>query len=553
MKKLLLVFFLGVGISGCADLVRQPLTPVDVKILAINDFHGNLKAPEEGITIVDPNDKTKKIQVPAGGSERMATLVNELRAKNANNIFVAAGDLIGASPILSSLFHHEPTVESLSLMDLEVTSVGNHEFDRGKDELIRLQTGGCHPKDGCKGPRPFKGARFQYLAASTINTESGKTIFPAFYVKKFDGIPVAFIGLTLKGTPNVVAPSGVKGLEFKDEADTVNAVVVELKKQNIEAFVVLIHEGGFPTGDYNECPGISGPIVDIVKKFDKAIDLVISGHTHKAYNCVIDGRLVTSGDKYGTIVSEIDVKLERKTGDVIYAKANNLIVRADTYAEDPAQTKLIAEYEALSASLAGRVVGFITASFPQTENSAGESMVGDLIADAHLMATRAEKDGGAVIAFMNPGGIRTGIVKRPDGKVTYGDIFTPQPFSNSLVTLTLTGEQIKKLLEQQWLDQPKPRFLQISRGFTYTWDAARPTGTRVLSHTIKLNGRPIDMKAAYRVTANEFLAGGGDGFSVMKEGKDRHFGIFDLQALEAYIQANSPLTPSERDRIRREN
>jgi 5'-nucleotidase len=238
--------------------------------------------------------------------------VQQLRAKNPNHIFVAAGDLIGATPLLSALFKDEPTIESLSLMGLEASAVGNHEFDKGAAELLRMQNGGC-AADGCKGPAPFKGAQFQYLAASTVDTASGKTLLPAYHVKSFQGIPVAFIGLTLKDTPTIVVPAGVAGLEFRDEAETVNALVPQLRAQGIEAIVLLIHEGGVPTGDYNECPGISGPIVDIVKKLDKAVDLVISGHTHRAYNCRIDGRLVTSGDKYGTIVTEIDLVLDPKT------------------------------------------------------------------------------------------------------------------------------------------------------------------------------------------------------------------------------------------------
>ena len=268
---------------------------VDLRILAINDFHGYLRPSPGGIKIADPADKTKKIMVEAGGAEHMATLVKQLREGNKNTIFVAAGDLIGASPLLSAMFHDEPTIESLSMMGLAVASVGNHEFDEGKDELLRMQNGGCHPTDKCLGPHPFTGAKFHYLAASTIEKDTGKTVFPAYEIREFEGIPVAFIGLTLKGTPNIVSPVGVAGLEFKDEAETVNALVPELKARGVEAIVVLIHEGGFPTGDYNECPGISGPIVDIVRKFDRAVDVVISGHTHQAYVCDIDGRLVTSG------------------------------------------------------------------------------------------------------------------------------------------------------------------------------------------------------------------------------------------------------------------
>ena len=283
---------------------------VDLRILAINDFHGYLRASSSGIRIADPADKTKKITVPAGGSEHLATLVKQLSEGHKNTIFVAAGDLIGASPLLSAMFHDEPTIESLSMMGLAIASVGNHEFDEGGAELKRMQNGGCHPVDNCRGPHPFLGAKFHYLAASTVETATGKTIFPPYEIREFDGIPVAFIGLTLKGTSGIISPTSATGLEFHDEAETVNALVPELKARGIEAIVVLIHEGGYPTGDYNECPAISGAIVDIVKKFDRAVDVVISGHTHRAYTCQIDGRLVTSGDKYGTVVTTIDLKLD---------------------------------------------------------------------------------------------------------------------------------------------------------------------------------------------------------------------------------------------------
>jgi len=531
----------------------QAAPPIDLRILAINDFHGNLLPPPGGIRIADPDDNTRKINVPAGGAEHMATLVKQLRQGTRNTIFVAAGDLIGASPFLSAMFHDEPTIESLSMMGLEVASVGNHEFDEGKAELLRMQNGGCHPTDNCRGPHPFLGARFHYLAASTIETASGKTIFPPYEVREFDGIRVAFIGLTLKGTPNLVSPVSVAGLEFRDEADTVNALVPELKAQGIEAIVVLIHEGGFPAGDYNECPGISGPIVDIVRKFDRAVDVVISGHTHQAYVCAIDGRLVTSGDKYGTVVTTIDLKLDPATRDVVSAKADNVIVRTGAYAKDPEQTALLASYDKFAAPIANRPAGSITQTLSRTPNDAGESPLGDIVADAQLAATSADKNGGAVIAFTNPGGVRTDIPKKEQGGVTYADVFASQPFRNQLVTLTLTGMQIKNMLEQQWLDPKRPRVLQISKGFSYAWDNAKPYGDRIIADRMSLHGQRIDPATSYRVTVNNFLAVGGDGFTVLKEGSAQQFGVYDVDALYAYFQANSPLSPGQPDRINRLN
>jgi 5'-nucleotidase len=527
---------------------------VDLRILAINDFHGYLRPSPGGIRVADPEDKTKKIAVPAGGAEHMATLVKQLRENHKNTIFVAAGDLIGASPFLSAMFHDEPTIESLSMMGLEVAAVGNHEFDEGGDELKRMQNGGCHPVDKCQGSHPFLGAKFRYLAASTIEKNTGTTIFPPYAIREFDGIAVAFIGLTLKATPDIISPVSAAGLEFKDEADTVNALVPELKARGAEAIVVLIHEGGYPTGDYNECPEISGPIVEIVKKFDRAVDVVITGHTHQAYVCEIDGRLVTSGDKYGTLVTAIDLKLDPNSRDVISAKADNIIVRTAAYAKDPEQTALLEAYDKFAAPIANRRAGSITETLSRAPNEAGESALGDIIADAQLAATRAGKDdSGAAIAFTNPGGLRADITKKSDGTVSYADVFASQPFRNQLVTLTLTGSQIKNMLEQQWLDPRRPRILQVSKGFSYAWDNAKPNGDRVIAASMLLNGERIDPAKNYRVTVNNYLSVGGDGFTVLKEATAPQIGVFDADALYAYFQANSPIAPMAPDRIKRLN
>jgi 5'-nucleotidase len=534
--------------------MRRPRAPErKPRRLICESWHGYLQPPPGGIRIADPGDKTNKIAVEAGGAEHMATLVRQLRQGARNSIFVAAGADQVASPFLSALFHDEPTIESLSMMGLEVASVGNHEFDEGKEELLRMQNGGCHPTDGCQGPHPFTGARFRYLAASTIEKSTGTTVFPPYAIREFEGIPVAFIGLTLKGTPDIVSPVSVAGLEFKDEADTVNALVPELRARGVEAIVVLIHQGGFPAGDYNECPEISGPIVDIVKKFDRAVDVVISGHTHQAYVCEIDGRLVTSGDKYGTLVTAIDLKLDPVTHDVISAKADNVIVRTGAYARDPEQTALIESYDRVAAPIANRPAGSITETLSRTPNDAGESALGDIVADAQLAATRADKDGGAVIAFTNPGGVRADIPKKAESAVTYADVFSSQPFRNQLVTLTLTGAQIKDALEQQWLDPKRPRILQVSKGFNYTWDSAKPYGERVLADRMSLNGQPIDPVKSYRVTVNNYLAVGGDGFTVLKEGTGQQFGIYDVDALYGYFQANTPVAPVAAGRIARLN
>jgi 5'-nucleotidase len=526
--------------AGCAT---APGGPVTVKLLAINDFHGALQPPAGGLRAPDPADATKSITVNAGGAERLATAVAEAKAKNPHHLFVAAGDLIGATPLLSALFRDEPTVEALSAMGLALSAVGNHEFDRGAAELLRLQRGGCHPTEGCKGPAPYRGAGFQWLAASTVDTATGRTILPATAIRRFAGIPVGFIGLTLRETPSIVVPSGVAGLRFDDEAATVNALVPTLRAQGVEAIVVLVHEGGAPVGlDVNGCSGVSGPIVGIVEKLDPAVDVVISGHTHRAYNCRIAGKLVTSADKYGTLFTEIDVVLDPATRDVLRAEAVNRIV-APGFAKDARQTALIAAYEALARPLAQRVVGRIAAPLPRDDLPSGEIPVGRVVADAQLEATR---DAGAQIALMNPGGLRAPL-GRAAGELRYEELFAVQPFWNNLVTVTLTGAQLVQALEQQWLNQPRPRVLQVSRGFSYTWDAGRPAGQRVVPGSVKLDGRAIAPDERLRVTINSFLAGGGDNFSVFKaHGAEPRTGVMDIDALEAWVSRQGVLSaPSE--------
>lgn len=517
-------------LAGCAT--PPPAGPVRVKLIAINDFHGNLKPPQGGVREPDPADPAKFTLVPAGGAEHLATAIAAAKAKNPLHVVVAAGDLIGGSPLLSALFRDEPAIESLNLMGLDVAAVGNHEFDKGAAELLRMQRGGCHPVEGCKGPQPFAGARFTYLAASTIVQATGQPFMPATWVKRFDGVPVGFIGLTLEGTPSIVTPEGVRGLSFRDEAETVNALVPALQQQGVQAIVVLIHEGGLPSGSYNACPGISGPIVGIVERLHPAVDVVVSGHTHRAYNCRIAGKLVTSADSYGRMLSEIDLSLDRASGDVVAAVADNVIVR-HSFARDPRQTALIAAYEAVARPLAERVVGRLPAPLTREVNPAGENGIGRLVADAQLAATRAA---GAQVALMNPGGLRADLVPGAGGVVTYADLFAVQPFNNNLVTLTLDGAQFLALIENQ-LRGAEPRPLKVSRGLSYTWDAARPEGQRVLPGSVRLDGRPVLPGDSVRVTVNSFMASGGDGYTVFNAGRDRQTGIMDLDALEAWVRS----------------
>ena len=388
---------------------------------------------------------------------------------------------------------------------------------------------------------------------------TGETIFPGYTIRKFDDVEVAFIGMTLDGTPSIVTPSGVAGLSFHDEAATVNALIPELLDEEIEAIVVLLHEGGFSDGGQNDCgTGLSGPIAEIVPLFHDAVDLVIAGHTNDEFVCEIDGKWVTMADTRGRLFTDIDVTLDPETNDMTVVAINNVPNSQAGVTPDPALTALINKYDALSAPLANTVIGTTTGDILRANNAAGESALGDVIADAQHAATASAGTGGAVVAFMNPGGIRGDVLFAPSGgeaggELTFGEAFGVQPFGNSLVTMTLTGAQIDTLLEQQWVGQTSPRILQVSNGFTYTWDAGAADGNKVDAASIQIDGVTIDPAAGYRVTVNSFLSDGGDNFSTLVDGTDRLGGEVDLDALVTYFDANSPVAPGPQNRITRLN
>jgi 5'-nucleotidase len=537
-----------IGAAGAAKAKPpKPTKSVNVQLLAFNDFHGNLEPPSGSSGRIGT--------VNAGGAEYFATHLKQLEATNpVNTAVVSAGDLIGASPLLSGLFHDEPMIESANLFGLDFNAVGNHEFDEGVTELLRMQNGGCHPVDGCQDGTDFLGADFQFLAANVKYKDSGKTIFPPYKIRTFDGgVKVAFVGMTLEGTPEIVSPAGISDVNFLDEADTVNALIPDLKRRGAETIVVLIHEGGFPTGAYNECPGISGPIVDIVNRMSDEVDLVISGHTHNAYNCVIDGRPVSSAASFSRIITDVDMTIDKASGEPTSINVNNNIVTRDV-ALDADQTSLIEGYRVFAAPIANRIVGSITADITRASTPAGESSLGDHIADAQHEATTPADRGAAVAALMNPGGIRTELVFNQisggelPGQVTYGEIFAVQPFANSLVTMTLTGDQLERVLEQQW-GVGRQVILQVSDSLRYSWSASAPIGDRIATSSITIDGTPISPVASYRITVNSFLADGGDGFSVLREGTDRLGGDVDTDAFSAYLTAHSPISPTPRDRI----
>jgi 5'-nucleotidase len=536
---------------------------VEVQLLGLNDFHGHLEPTTPGTIAPDPTSP----RIPAGGAEYLATHIRTKAAENRNTLVVSAGDLIGASPLLSALFHDEPTIEAMNQIGLDLNAVGNHEFDEGSAELKRMQRGGCHPVDGCLDGTGFAGADFRFLAANVVRTDTATTLFRPYAIRRFKGIKIGFIGMTLEGTPDIVSPSGVAGLDFLDEAETANRYARRLRRRHgVRAIVVLLHEGGVQSapGGINDCNGISGPVVDIVERTTQAVDLFVTGHTHSAYNCEIDGRPVTSASSFGRLLTDIDLKLDRRSKDVVEVAANNVIVTQNVFKADDI-TQLIDRYTVIAAPLRDRVIGRISADITRTPDDSLENAAGNLIADAQLAATSGAGTGEAVAAFMNPGGVRSDFTfaqsgAEGDGNVTYGEAFTVQPFGNSLVTLTLTGAQLLEMLKQQWCTQDAARVLLPSAGVHYVFDQSVADGlvgqpcegapNPVSGLTI--GGVAVDPAASYRITVNSFLADGGDKFTVLREGSDRLGGAVDTDALEAYIApslAGTPVAPPALDRI----
>ena len=479
-----------------------------MRILAINDFHGNIEPPAgtNGVIVAPPTDPVtslpdakpirdgEAVLVPTGGAAFLATHIAQLRAGNPNTIVVSAGDLTGASPLLSNVFKDEPSILVMNRIGLDLEAVGNHDFDRGLTELERLQHGGCSLDDCDAGGGQFPGASFTYLAANVVDDATRKTIFPPYVVRDMGGVKIAFVGETLRETPSVTVPSAVKGLTFENEARAANALVPELHKQGVSAIVLVIHQGGMqaPGGTYDSCVGFSGDLAPILDGLDPAIDVVVSAHTHQAYDCTIGGRLVTSAGSYGRLVTKIDLAIDPAAKRVVDKRARNIPVTRDVV-PDAEVARIVTEYETRAAPVTGRVVGYVKGDFTGNAKAAGsascETPLGDLIADAMLDAT------GDDVGFMNPGGIRADLVARragrPDFEITYADAFEVQPFGNTLVTLTLTGAQIASLLEAQFGSRAEPRILQVSKGFSYRYAYDRPTRKGTVD-AIRVRGKALD-------------------------------------------------------------
>lgn len=521
--------------------------PIEVQVIGFNDFHGNIEPPPTSIEV----DGAKR---DLGGAAFLARKVQQLRLAGLPTVTVAAGDLIGASPLTSAYFLDEPTILAMNMIGLDLNAVGNHEFDKGSAELTRMQAGGCAKyttRTPCAVDKVFPGARFRFLAAN-VRKADGTTLFPGTALRQMGPVKVGFVGMTLAETATLVTPAGVAGLRFENEVATANAAAASLRAQGADALVLMIHQGGRSKPTYNVagCPGLEGAIVPILDALDPAFGLVVSGHTHYAYTCprpASDGspRLLTSAGKNGYFVSDIRLTFDRASKRLIAAAGNNVPVTRE--AADKAVEQLVARYATAAAPAANRVVGRLAGPAMRDEHD-GESPAARLIADAQLAATRGLAHGGAQIGFINASGVRTNVIPDAAGKVTYAQIFALQPFGNNLVVKTLTGGQIRALLEQQFeagtAGAQVKSLLVPSRGFSFAYDLRNGPGERV--RRILLAGKPIDPARNYRVVVNNFLSSGGDGFSVLASGRDPFDAGLDLDALEAWLAKNSTVPTDQR-------
>jgi 5'-nucleotidase len=597
-----------------------PQQQIPVQFIAMNDFHGRISA-------ADPSSSEAKLTAPGkdgqygtaddttqivGGSAYVATTVTNLQKSfqastgaASKSYFVGAGDLISASSFESSVFKDEPTIEVLNAMGLDASSVGNHEFDRGTQELRRISTptngtytddvGACdgvtRNVDGCwddsTGAR-FHGTDYPYLAANVVSKKSGQPMLPPYQV--FDagaGRKVALIGVVTDTTPTIVSPDGIADVTFVDEAQAINKWTQVLVKQGIKAIGVVIHEGGSNEGadklDPNGCSGLTGPIVDINNQVTDQVDFIVSAHSHQAYNCLLpvpngQPRLVTQAGFYGRLVTDIRLTLNSKSGDVIRGatyRATNVPVARDK--EDQTVKQIVATWNSRSAAQGNKVVGSITADITRAyagvdangkpiENRGGESSLGNLVAQAQLDAMQQDQYGKPVIAFMNPGGLRTDLTYNASvggeqpGQITYRELYNVQPFGNTVNAATLTGADIDDVLEQQFQADPDgkgpllpagPRASQLilgtNTGFTYSYDLSRPYGDRVPDSSITLNGTVIDPTTSYRVAMNSFLATGGDSFTAFKNGTNPVTGPVDVDTSVSYFGAHLSISPPPAD------
>jgi len=530
---------LALTLAGCTTPSGAPRAgkPVELNLVSINDFHGNLEASAYKLA---PQGKPGTETVKAGGIDVLGGALAAFRKEDKDLLFVGAGDLVGASPALSSMWADEPSIIAMNRMGLVASALGNHEFDQGSKELLRQQHGGCdspRPSKACQISTSFEGAGFTYLATNVIDQASGKNLVPGWRIVDVKGVKVGLIGAVLQDVPSVAVGSAIKGLSFLDEADSINKVLPAMRAQGAQVFVVLIHEGGHTGEPFDKvnCDGLEGPIVDIVKKLDPAIRLVLTGHSHKGYLCKVDGRVVTQADAMGHLLSRIKMTVDPVSGKVEDIQVRNVVMAPGAFAPDPQLSLYLQNVRARSQAALAKPVAHIGGAVARKENDDGESALGGMIADAALAATRSQ---GAQVAFMNPGGIRKDLEVGEGGVVSFGQAQAVLPFGNTLVVLDLSGAQLRDLLEQQWKREgARGYMLQVSNSLSYQWDSTRPPGQRVVPGSVRVDGKPLEEGKTYRVTANNFLADGGDNFPALAAGTRRvDTGMRDLDALIAHLK-----------------
>lgn len=522
-------------LAGC---VSAPQGPVTLNLVSLNDFHGNLEPSRYVLKDASGKEETMR----AGGAEAVAAALQAWRKQDKDLLLVSTGDIVGASPALSSMWADEPTIEVMNMLNLRASAVGNHEFDGGRRELLRQQRGGCdspHPTKACKFTPNFGGARFTYLGANVIDKASGKPLIPGYTIETVKGIKVGLVGVVLKDTPNMVVASGIAGLSFGDEAEAINRVLPEMRAAGAQVVVALVHQGGRTVESPLQagCSQLKGEIVDVVKKIDPSVKLVLTGHSHQGYLCEVDGRTVTQADTAGHLLTRVSMQVEPKTGAVSNLKVSNVVMKPGEYPADPKMTAFVEQVKERSqAALTRPVAKVVGAPLLRKTNDAGESVLGNLVADAALDSARAM---GAQLAFMNNGGIRRDLEAGPDGTVAFGQAQVVLPFGNTTVVMDLTGAQIRSLLERQWADgvDSNSSVLQISQGLSYTWDPKRPAGSRIVPGTLKLNGKAMEDSATYRIATNNFLAEGSDGYPEFAKGTARiDTGLRDLDGFIAWLK-----------------
>ncbi|WP_420488110.1 bifunctional metallophosphatase/5'-nucleotidase [Gottfriedia acidiceleris] len=494
---------------------------IQVQLLGINDFHGQL-------------DTTRKFNGRyVGGVAYLSAYLNQKKKENKNTILVHAGDMVGGSPPISSFLQDEPTIEVLNKMGFDYGTLGNHEFDRGVNEMLRLIRGGNNQKTGY-----FTGANFPYICANVIDDKTGKTLLPPYSIKNINGVPIGFIGVVIKDTPKIAPPNKTDGVKFIDEVKAINHSVKTLKKQGVKTIVVLAHNGG----NQSKVNGnATGEIVRMAKKMDDEVDVIISGHTHTYLNKEVDGKLIVQSYSYGTSFSDIQLTIDTNTKEIVNKKARIKMVYQDVIKPDLEIKKMIQNYESKIEPIVNKVVGKAVNDILSKKNHNGESSLGNMIADSQRLAMKSD------FAFMNFSGIRADL---PKGDVTLDELFTIQPFKIKLVKMTLTGQQIRELLNQQWQEHNSVRMLQIS-GLKYTWDNTKDSGQKVIN-IMRTDGTPINPQTSYTVTTNSYLANGGDNFSIFLSGKNKVVGKTDFDAFEDYVkEQKQPLVQAFDGRINR--